>query len=72
MPYYIYRVRPFGQLDQLDEIEAFAAASSQAKTLRGALPPDSPDKVKVIFAESAWQAEELLCQVREPGPPGEE
>ena len=72
MPYYIYCVRHLGQLDQLEEHEAFAAASSQAKTLRAALPPDSPDKVKVIFAESAWQAEELLCQIREPGHPGEE
>ena len=46
--------------------------ASQAKTLRAALPPDTPDKVKVIFAENEWQAEELLCQVREPGHPGEE
>ncbi|MDT4856135.1 hypothetical protein FQZ97_905150 [compost metagenome] len=72
MPYYIYRVKPFGQLDKLEEYGAFAAASGQAKTLRAALPPDTPDKVKVIFAENAWQAEELLCQVREPGHPGEE
>lgn len=72
MPYYIYRVKPFGQLDKLEEHGAFAAASSQAKTLRAALPPDIPDKVKVIFAENEWQAEELLCQVRESGPAGEE
>ena len=41
MPYYIYRVKPFGQLDKLEEHGAFAAASSQAKTLRAALPPGS-------------------------------
>ena len=72
MPYYIYRVKPFGQLDKLEEHGAFAAASSQAKTLRAALPPGSTDKVKVIFAENELQAEDLLCQVREPGHPGEE
>jgi len=72
VPYYIYRVKPFGQLDKLEEHGGFAAASGQAKTLRAALPPGSPDKVKVIFAENEPQAEDLLCQVREPGPPGEE
>ncbi|MDP2405607.1 hypothetical protein [Hydrogenophaga sp.] len=72
MPYYIYRVKPFGQLDKLEEHGAFAAASSQAKTLRAALPSGTPDKVKVIFAENELQAEDLLCQVREAGPTGEE
>ncbi|MCM2477931.1 hypothetical protein [Serpentinimonas maccroryi] len=72
MPYYIYRIKPFGQLELLEEHGAFAAASGQAKTLRAALLPNSPDKVKVIFAENALQAEDLLCQVREPGHPGEE
>ncbi|MEW5886962.1 MAG: hypothetical protein AB1735_09735 [Pseudomonadota bacterium] len=72
MPYYIYRIKPFGLLEPLEEHGAFGAASAQAKALRAALPPNSPDKVKVIFAENALQAEELLCQVREPGHPGEE
>ena len=27
---------------------------------------------KVIFAESPTQAEDLLCQVREPGPSGDD
>lgn len=72
MPYYIYRVKPFGQLEKLADHGAFAAASSEAKSLRAELPPGTRDKVKVIFAESELQAEDLLCQVREPGPPGEE
>jgi len=72
VPYYIYLVKPFGQLDKLGEHGAFAAASTQAKTLRAALPAGSTEKVKVIFAENELQAEDLLCQVREAGPPGEE
>lgn len=72
MPYYIYRLKLFGQLDKLEEHASFPGASGQAKTLRAALPPGTADKVKVIFAENEWQAEELLCQVRQPGPAGEE
>jgi hypothetical protein len=72
VPYFIYRVRPFGQLDPLGEHDAFAAASLEAKAMRSALPAGSPDRVKLVFAENAWQAEDLLCQVREPGPAGDD
>lgn len=72
MPYYIYRVKPFAQLEKLDEHPAFAPASAHAKTLRAELEAGSKDKVKVIFAENELQAEDLLCQVREPGPTGED
>ena len=72
MPYYIYRVKPFAQLDKLAEHSAFPAASNEAKTLRAALPAGSPDKIKVIFADNALQAEDLLCQVRDPAPKGDE
>ncbi|MDP3699353.1 MAG: hypothetical protein Q8R72_00445 [Hylemonella sp.] len=72
MPYYIYRLKPFGQLEKLEEHAAFAPASAQAKVLRNGLDAGTRDKVKVIFAENELQAEDLLCQVREPGPPGEE
>lgn len=72
MPYYIYRVKPFAQLSKLAEHAAFASASAQAKTLRAGLDAGSPDKIKVIFAENETQAEDLLCQVRDPGPAGEE
>jgi hypothetical protein len=72
LPYYIYRVKPFGQLEKLAEHGAFAPASAQAKILRTGLDAGTRDKIKVIFAENELQAEDLLCQVREPGPPGEE
>jgi hypothetical protein len=72
MPYYLYRVKPFTQLDQLCNLETFAQASAQAKLLRQQLDANSPDKIKVIFASDPFEAEELLCQVRVAGPRGDE
>lgn len=72
MPYYIYQIKPFSQLDQLAEHPSFAAASQEAKTLRAALPSGSMDKVKVIFAENEGHAQYLLRQTREAGPTGED
>lgn len=72
MPYYIYRIKPLGILQQLAAHDGFSQASGEAKRLRTELPAGSPDKVKVIFAENALEAEDLLCQVREPGPPGDD
>jgi len=72
VPYYIYRIKPFSILEMLATHEAFAEASAQAKQLRAGLPANSPDKIKVMFAENQLQAEDLLSQVREPRPAGEE
>jgi hypothetical protein len=30
------------------------------------------EKIKIMFAEDALQAEDLLCQVRTPGPKGDD
>ena len=72
MPYFIYRVGPFAQLLKLAEFDAFKPASMHAKALRAA--PDHPpqSKIKVMFADTEQLAEELLCQVREAGPSGDE
>ncbi|MDD2809622.1 hypothetical protein [Rhodoferax sp.] len=72
MPYYIYHVKPFGQLEQLRAFDTFSEASKQAKLLRLQLALPATDKVKVIFAENPSQAEELLCQVRVAGPKGDD
>lgn len=76
MPYYVYRVRPFAQLDPLAEFSAFADASRHAKSLRAADAGDTratrEGRIKVIFAETPTQAEDLLCQIREPGPAGDD
>jgi hypothetical protein len=73
MPYYIYRVRPFAQLTKLAEFAAFTDALQHAKALRTADAGNATaGKVKVMFAETPTQAEDLLCQIREPGPSGDD
>jgi hypothetical protein len=68
MPYYIYRVFPFRRLEKVTEAPTFGGASAQAKTLR-ASPDKPPDcTIKVIFAATEDEAEELLSQVRERAP----
>lgn len=71
MPYYIYRVKPFAQLEQLNAFETFPEASRQAKVLR-LTPLAATEKIKVIFADNPLHAEDLLCQVRTAGPIGDD
>lgn len=72
MPYYVFSVRPFAQLEKLAEFTSFKEASVHAKSLRAAQagPPDA--KVKVMFAADPQMAEDLLCQIREAGPSGDD
>lgn len=82
MPYYVYAVRPFAQLTCVGEHARFAPASAQAKSLRAqpSLDQGAPEKnprpeseqYRVMFADSALQAEDLLLAVRTPRPTGEE
>jgi hypothetical protein len=68
MPYYVYAVRPFAQLQQLAEHASFKDASAQAKALRAAPGAEPGVRVRVIFAETALAAEDLLLQVRDRAP----
>jgi len=72
MPYYVYAVKPFAQLEQLAEFTAFKEASAHAKALRTAPQADAATRIKVMFADTALAAEDLLLQVREAGPSGDE
>jgi hypothetical protein len=72
MPYYVYAVKPFAQLELLAEFPAFKPASAHAKALRQAPQADAATRIKVMFAESPLAAEDLLLQVREAGPSGDE
>jgi len=72
MPYYIYRVAAFAQIEKLAEFEAFKPASAHAEALRVAPGTAPQDKIKVMFADTEQAAEDLFCQVREPVPLGDE
>lgn len=72
MPYYIYRIMPLGILQKVEQHERFAEASARAKALRAADAPGTPGRVKVMFADNELQAEDLLGQIREPGPAGDD
>jgi hypothetical protein len=71
MPYFVFRVRPFAQIHKLAEFSAFKEASVHAKTLR-ATQADGDASIKVMFAETERLAEDLLCQIRDPSPAGDE
>lgn len=68
MPYFVFRLRPFSAPQALAEFTAFAAASEHAKSLRAALAGQGPERIKIMFADNAQQAEDLLCEIREPRP----
>jgi hypothetical protein len=72
MPYYVFAVKPLGLLQKLGEFAAFKEASAYAKALRAAQPADAVVRVKVMFADNQLTAEDLLSQVREAGPTGDE
>ena len=72
MPYFVYAVRPFAQLQPLGEHAAFKDASSQAKAVRAQPDADPAAVIRVMFAATATEAEDLLLQIREPRPAGDE
>lgn len=72
MPYFVYHVKPFGQLKLLSEFAQYAAASAHAKQLRSQLGVPPAERIKVIFAQDALHAEDLLCEVRAAPPLGDD
>jgi hypothetical protein len=72
MPYYVFRVKAFAQLEKVGEFAAFPQASSHAKALRAAHAGQDQARIKVMFAENQQQAEDLLCQIRESRPAGDD
>ncbi len=70
MPYFVYRIDnfPVRRLERLASFEAFRDASADAKARRAKGDLGSGQVIKVIFAESELQAEDLLSQVREAPP----
>ncbi|MDZ4202378.1 MAG: hypothetical protein U1C96_09570 [Gallionella sp.] len=70
MAYFIYSVTefPIRQLQKLEQHEGYRDAAARVKQLRAELPEDSPAFVRMIHAETEFDAEDLLNQVREPQP----
>ena len=52
MPYFVFRIRPFAQIEKLAQFDGFQAASAHAKTLRAGAGEPSPGKIKVMFADN--------------------
>jgi hypothetical protein len=68
MPYYVFRLQPFVMPERLAECAAFAEASALAKSLR---PQQAANvRIRVIFADNAEAAEDLLLLPRDPAPAG--
>ena len=72
MPYFVYAVQPFAQLEQLGECPTFPEASRQARALRAAQPVLQNRRIRIVFADNALAAEDLLAQVREAPPDGDD
>ena len=70
MPYFVYKIEsfPIRRLEYLTHFASFKEASTEAKQRRTATPLSEGQVVKVIFAESELEAEDLLSQLR-PTPP---
>jgi len=71
MPYFVFSIQPFAQIRKLAEFPAFKDASAHAKALR-ATRVDGNATIKVMFAENEQLAEDLLCQIRDPSPAGDD
>lgn len=70
MPYFVYKIEsfPIRRLEYLAHFSSFKEASVEAKQQRAATPLSEGQVIKVIFAESELEAEDLLSQLR-PKPP---
>jgi hypothetical protein len=68
MPYFVFGVRPFAQIEKLAEFASFKDASAHAKALRAAPVASPAATIKIMFADTQEQAEDLLCQVRDARP----
>ena len=70
MPYYVYKIDsfPIRRLEYLAHFDTFKEASADAKQRRNTMELGKEQVVKVMFAESELEVEDLLSQVR-PKPP---
>jgi hypothetical protein len=70
VPYFVYRIRSTGvvrALEALGSHEKFGPAREKVRALRSSADP-AEGEVRMVFAENALRAEELLAEVRAPEP----
>jgi hypothetical protein len=68
VPYFIYRVFALRNLEQVTQTPTFGEASGQAKALRASPERPADCAIKVVFAATAEEAEQLLLQARAKQP----
>ncbi len=70
MPYYVYQINQSASsmvknLKLLKQYDAFQPAKSEIRKMRKTMSEEDKFELKIIFAESELQAEELLQEKRE-------
>jgi hypothetical protein len=73
MPYFVFRVSPDkSDLELLDSFAKFQDAKDLCRDRRRTESPDDPDRIRMAFAKSEYEAKRLLSEKREPSSPLEE
>lgn len=72
MPYFVYKVFPSKQVEELDKFPVYKEARNLARDLRKDIGEDDDYIVKVIFAGNPDEAQRLLTTEREARPMGED
>ena len=70
MPYYIYQISASAggivkNLQKIEQLESFKLAKNQVRELRGQHGENESVEYKIIFADSALDAEEKLQEKRD-------
>ncbi len=68
MPYFVYRVAPFGALTPIGEFGVYKDAKACAIGHRVNQDAADRDRVRIVFAADALEAEQLLTMPRERQP----
>jgi hypothetical protein len=72
VPYFVYKVHPSRQYEEIDSFENYRDARTLARGLRAEQRSRDVYTVRLMHAASAPQAERLLGERREAPPLGEE
>ncbi|MFY9261614.1 MAG: hypothetical protein WAO71_14045 [Gallionella sp.] len=70
MPYYIYQItaQPIKMLKKLEQHDNYKDSSIRVKQLRIEQAVDANVLIKMIYADSEFQAEDLLNEIRAAAP----